>query len=115
MDVPPYRCWVEISLERVAENFRAVRGVVGESVEVMPVVKADAYRHGAIEVSRRLISEGARWLAVSNVEEGAILRDAGITARILVMADFLPSERTGLLDYNLTPVIHALEDIQEWD
>jgi len=84
-------------------------------VEVMPVVKADAYRHGAVEVSGRLIAEGARWLAVSSVEEGAALRDAGIDARILVMADFLPAERAGLLDYRLTPVIHSLEDIAAWD
>lgn len=110
-----YRSWVEISLKQIAENFRAVRDVVGPSVEVMPVVKADAYRHGAIEVSRALIGAGASWLAVSNVEEGVILREHGIAARILVMADFLPSERACLLQYELTPVIHSLPDIQEWD
>lgn len=110
-----YRSWVEISLKQIADNFRAVRDVVGPNVEVMPVVKADAYRHGAVEVSRTLIGAGAGWLAVSNVEEGAILRDRQITARILVMADFLPSERNALLDYDLTPVIHSLEDIAEWD
>jgi alanine racemase len=110
-----FRSWVEISLKQIADNFRAVQNVVGSDVEVMPVVKADAYRHGAVEVSRTLTSVGARWLAVSNVEEGAILRDRGITARILVMADFLPAERDGLLDYDLTPVIHSLDDIQHWD
>jgi alanine racemase len=110
-----HRSWVEISLQQIADNFRAVCDVVGPSVEVMPVVKADAYRHGAVEVSRVLASAGAKWLAVSNVEEGAILRDRGITQRILVMADFLPAERAGLLDYNLTPVIHSLADISDWD
>ncbi|HUA19346.1 MAG TPA: alanine racemase [Bryobacteraceae bacterium] len=110
-----YRSWVEISLQQIAANFQAVRDVVGPGVEVMPVVKADAYRHGAVEVSHALLRAGARWLAVSNVEEGAILREHGIAARILVMADFLPRERSGLLDYNLTPVIHSLGDIQEWD
>lgn len=110
-----YRSWVEISLKQITENFRAVRQVVGPGVEVMPVVKADAYRHGAVDVSRALAAAGARWLAVSNVEEGAILRDRGITTRILVMADFLPAEREGLLEYNLTPVIHSLDDIAEWD
>jgi alanine racemase len=110
-----FRSWVEISLKQIAANFRAVRDVVGPDVEVMPVVKADAYRHGAVEVSRTLAAAGARWLAVSNVEEGAILRDRGITTRILVMADFLPAERAGLLDYNLTPVIHSLSDIAEWE
>jgi len=110
-----FRSWVEISLKQITENFRAVREVVGPEVEVMPVVKADAYRHGAVEVSRALAAAGARWLAVSNVEEGAILRDRGITTRILVMADFLSAERAGLLEYDLTPVIHSLGDIAEWD
>jgi alanine racemase len=110
-----FRSWVEISLEQIARNFQAIREVVGPGVEVMAVVKADAYRHGAIEVSRRLTGAGARWLAVSNVEEGVILRESGVTARIVVMADFLPAERQSLLDFNLTPVIHALGDIAEWD
>jgi len=110
-----YRSWVEISLRQIVANFHAIRDVVGADVEVMPVVKADAYRHGAIQVSLALERAGARWLAVSNVEEGVILRENGITARVLVMADFLPGERAGLLDYNLTPVIHSLADIREWD
>src|SRR5579871_5668009 len=110
-----YRSWVEISLPQIAANFRAVRDVVGAGVEVMPVVKADAYRHGAIQVSRTLAQAGARWLAVSNVEEGVILRESGITARILVMADFLPAERASLFEHNLTPVIHSLHDVREWN
>src|SRR5579863_6399629 len=76
----------------------------------MPVVKADAYRHGAVAVSHALEAEGAPWLAVSNVEEGAALRQSGITARILVMADFLPSSGS-LNESQLTPVVHTLEDI----
>jgi alanine racemase len=77
----------------------------------MPVVKADAYRHGAVAVSQVLESEGVPWLAVSSVEEGVLLRQAGIRARVLVMADFLPGERAALRDFSLTPVIHSLEDI----
>jgi alanine racemase len=109
------RCWVEISLGQIGANFRAVREAVGAGVEVMPVVKADAYRHGMIEVSCKLVDEGARWLAVSNVEEGVRLREAGVSARILVMADFLAPEREGLLEYDLTPVIHTLEDVRVLD
>lgn len=111
----PYRCWVEVSRAQIAANFLAVRKLVGPDVEVMPVVKADAYRHGAVEVSRTLEEHGARWLAVSNTDEGVALRDAGITARILVMADFLPHTREALLANNLTPVIHSLEDLAELD
>src|SRR5580698_8349948 len=101
-----YRSWVEISLKQIVQNFLAVRDVVGPGVEVMPVVKADAYRHGAVEVSRALAVAGSRWLAASNEQEGDILRERGITTRILVLADVLPSELACLLDYNLTPVIH---------
>jgi alanine racemase len=105
------RSWVEVSLGRIRANYRAVRALVGDAVDVMPVVKADAYRHGAIEVSRALEAEGAGWLAVSSVEEGIALREAGIRARILVMADFLPEGRPALAAYHLTPVIPALEDV----
>lgn len=111
----PYRSWVEISRAQIAENFNAIRGVVGEGVEVMPVVKADAYRHGAVEVSRTLEREGARWLAVSNTEEGIALREASIQARILVMADCLPFTRDAVLEHNLTPVVHSLEGLREFN
>lgn len=107
-----YRSWIEVSRSQIAQNYRAVRALTGENVEVMPVVKADAYRHGAVEVSRVVIAEGARWLAVSSVEEGIALRQAGIDARILVMADFLPFERQALAEFSLTPVIHSLEDLR---
>lgn len=110
-----YRSWVEVSLGRITRNFEAIRALTGPAVEVMPVVKADAYRHGAVEVSRTLAKAGARWLAVSSVEEGVALRDAGIQTRILVMADFLPAERAALFDYNLTPVIHSLADVLALD
>ncbi len=111
----PYRSWVEVSRAQIAANYQAIRRVVGDGVEIMPVVKADAYRHGAVEVSRTLELQGAKWLAVSNTEEGVQLRDAGIKTRILVMADFLPFTRESLLAHGLTPVIHSLEDLAELD
>lgn len=112
---PELRTWVEISRAQIARNYRAVCELVGPAVEVVAVVKADAYGHGAIEVARVLEAEGARWLAVSTVEEGVTLRQAGIRARILVMADNLPFTRQALLDWRLTPVIHSLSDLKELD
>jgi len=106
------RSWLEVSLGRIRGNFRAVRNWVDPHIEVMPVVKADAYGHGALEVSRVLEHEGARWLAVSNIDEGVALRRAGSHARILVMADFLPENRSALLEMGLTPVLHSLEDLK---
>src|SRR5436305_15200070 len=104
MGARPFRSWVEVSRSQIADNFRAVRDVVGPAVEIAPVVKADAYRHGAVEVSRVLTNEGARWLCVSNVDEGCTIREAGVTARILVMADFLPSEPAARDEFQLTAV-----------
>jgi alanine racemase len=105
------RSWVEVSLGRIRANFRAVRAVVGPGVEIMPVVKADAYRHGAVAVSHALENEGATWLAVSSIEEGVALREAGLRARILVMADLLPKETATLEEFRLTPVLQSLEEI----
>jgi alanine racemase len=68
-----------------------------------------------VEVSRILTAEGARWLAVSNTDEGIALREAGIEARILVMADCLPFTREALLEHRLTPVIHSLEGLREFN
>src|SRR5262245_19262117 len=113
MSTPPFRSYVSISRARIAANFREVLKAVGPGVTVSCVVKADAYGHGALEVSRILEQEGARWLAVSSVEEGIALRQAGRSSRILVMAGFLRHEREALLEYDLTPAVHSLEDIAE--
>jgi len=63
MDTSPFRSWAEVSRAQIAANFRQVRSVVGPEVEIVAVVKANAYGHGAVEVSRTLVAEGARWLA----------------------------------------------------
>jgi alanine racemase len=104
----PMRSWVEISLGAIAANYRAIGELTGPGVTVAAVVKADAYRHGAVEIAGVLEREGAQWLAVSNAEEGLELRKAGIGARILVMAD-----GPHVADYDLTPVIHSLEALEE--
>lgn len=111
----PSRSYVEISRSQIAENYRAVCSAVDPGIEVMGVVKADAYGHGAVEVSRALAAAGAKWLAVSSVEEGATLRRAGLESRILVMAGVMPYEREALIEFRLTPVVHALEDLAPLD
>jgi len=112
----PFRSFVLVSRGQIARNYRNVCSVVGPGVEVLGVVKADAYGHGAIEVSRVLVAEGARWLAVSSVDEGATLRAAGVTAaRILVMGGFLPFEEATLVEHDLTPAVHSLAQMRDLD
>ena len=81
----------------------------------MGVVKANAYGHGAIEVSRVLCDQGIGWLAVGSVEEGVALRQAGIECRILVMAGVMQWEHEAIREFGLTPVAHSLDDLQRFD
>jgi len=112
----PYRSYVLVSREQIARNYRNVRSVVGPDVDVAAVVKADAYGHGALEVSRVVVEEGARWLAVSSVEEGVRLRSGGITApHILVMGGFLPYEGESVVEHRLTPVVYSFDQIRQMD
>ena len=112
----PFRSYVLVSREQIARNFRNVRSVAGPGVAVTGVVKADAYGHGAAEVSRVLLAEGAQWLAVSSVEEGVQLRGSGIHgARILVMGGFLPYEGERVVEFDLTPAVHSLAQIRDVD
>ena len=112
----PFRSFVVVSLDQIARNYRNVCSVVGPHVEVAGVVKADAYGHGALEVSRVLVAEGARWLAVSSVDEGVHLRCGGIRqARILVMGGFLPYEGEAMVEHDLTPAVHSLAQMLDLD
>ncbi|MBM3740514.1 MAG: alanine racemase [Acidobacteria bacterium] len=105
------RSWIEVSRGAIASNYDAVAALVGPRVEVAPVVKADAYRHGAVEVARILAGRGAKWLCVSSVAEGAALRAAGLDPQVLVMADSLPTSLRRAVELRLTPVLHGLEEI----
>ena len=114
--LPPFRSYVLVSRQQIAENYRNVKKVVGPEVEVMCVVKADAYGHGALEVARVVVGEGARWLAVSSVDEGVQLRSDGLhDPRILVMGGYLPYEGEALVEYNLIPAIHSLAQLRDLD
>jgi alanine racemase len=75
----------EVRLGALRRNFARARELAGAGVEVMAVVKADAYGHGMLRVARELLAEGAGYLGVALVEEAVALREAGIEAPILVL------------------------------
>jgi alanine racemase len=76
--------WVEIDLNAIASNTRHIKSLVGPNVQVMAALKADAYGHGALKVARTVLHNGASMLGVATVSEAAPLREANITAPILV-------------------------------
>jgi alanine racemase len=97
--------WAEVSLGTLRQNFRTVLKHTGADVTVCAVVKADAYGHGAVECSRALRDEGARWLGVTSLDEAIPLRDAGIESRILLMTGFWRGEESEIVRLRLTPTV----------
>jgi alanine racemase len=96
----------EISLSAIAHNLRTVQRIV-KNRPVIAVVKADAYGHGAVEVSKRLIKEGIPYLAVAYISEARELRDSGINLPIIVLFD--KGEIKDYFDFNLIPVVYSTD------
>lgn len=97
--------WAEVSLDTLRQNFRAVVKHAGAGVTVCAVVKADAYGHGAVECSRALQAEGAKWLGVTSLDEAIPLREAGVESRILLMTGFWRGEEREIARLRLTPTV----------
>ncbi len=108
------RAWVTVDLQALTHNVRSLKDWVGPHVELMAVVKADAYGHGAIATSKTVLAAGATWLAVATLEEGVQLREAGIQAPILVLGFIHTAPQTqALLDYNLDTTLCTLDQAEE--
>lgn len=107
--------WAEINLDALAANFQLVKNHVGPDVNVMAVVKANAYGHGAVECAQRLEREGANWFGVALPEEGIELRDAGISRPILCLAGFWEGQAELCLQHALVPVVYRLDMLEAID
>ncbi len=107
--------WAEIDLEALASNYQIVKTRVEPDVNVMAVVKANAYGHGAVECARRLEREGADWFGVALPEEGIELRNAGLTKPILCLGGFWGGQASACVQQNLTPVVYRLDMIEAFD
>lgn len=102
--------WAEVDLARLGSNVRELRRAVPNTSRLMAVVKANAYGHGAFEVSKTVLAVGAERLGVASMEEGAELRSKGIDAPILIMGYTPPSLCEILLEKNLTPTVFTWEE-----
>jgi alanine racemase len=107
--------WAEVSLTALRQNFRTVLKHAGAGVTVCAVVKADAYGHGAIECSRALQEEGAKWMGVTSLDEAIPLREAGIESRILLMTGFWRGEESEIVRLRLTPTVWEPWHIESLD
>ncbi|RMF28112.1 MAG: alanine racemase [Cyanobacteria bacterium J083] len=103
------RAWVEIDLGALAHNIKQLKNILSENTQLMAVVKADAYGHGAVNVAKVALDSGASWLAIATIEEGIELRKAGITAPILILgATNSAAEVKAIWEWQLQPTICSL-------
>ena len=98
--------WVEIKLESIKSNFNLVRDIVGNEVSILAIVKADAYGHGAINVSSALGEVGVNMLGVATVEEGVELRETGIKIPIVLLGAVQDNEISEVIQNNICPTIY---------
>ena len=101
--------WCEVSLGAVQHNALEARRFMAPGCQLMAVVKADAYGHGAIECAKAAIRGGATWLGVATVDEAVQLRDAGFNEPILVLAEPPMATIPILLSRKIVPAVYSTE------
>lgn len=100
------RAWVEIDLTALSHNVLHLKRFLSPQTELMAVVKADAYGHGAVTVAQTVLQHGASWLGVATIPEGIELRKAGIDAPILILgATNTPDQVLCMAHWKLQPTL----------
>ncbi len=103
-----------IHLDRLRRNFEKLSEIVGSSVKIIPVIKADGYGHGMIKIADTLsVYENISHFGVAHTEEAVLLKDKGIKNNILVMSCIRSTDFEIMQQLNITPVIHSLELLED--
>jgi alanine racemase len=104
----------EIDLSAIDHNIQEIRRMVGPEVGIMAAVKANAYGHGALRVSRQVLDSGVNMLGVARVNEGVDLRNGGIAAPILILGNTPPEFAHELMAYDLTAAVSSRETAEAY-
>lgn len=104
-----------VDLDALRWNYRQIRAKVGPDVQILSMVKANAYGHGARRIAEVLAAEGCDAFGVATLEEGLELREAGIQAPILVVGGAYPEQLDRFKEDKLTPVVHDPESLARLD
>ncbi len=99
------RTWAEIDLDALENNYRKLKERIGENTKFLGVVKADAYGHGSVQVSRKLAELGADYLAVSSIDEAVELRMNQIELPILILGHTPKAQVKNLIEYDITQAV----------
>ncbi len=107
------RTWAEIDLGKVQANIETIRCSLKPETQILAVVKADAYGHGAVAIARTALASGASMLGVGDSTEALELREAGIRAPIIILGAISDQEIDCVMRHNVTPSIHSLERLAD--
>jgi alanine racemase len=99
----------KIYLDNLIYNYRQFKTLLGETVDLVPVIKADAYGHGAVKCAHALENEGVDTLCVAFIDEAVELRDAGIKSKILLLGYTKKEWTQQIIDYDLIPAVFEYE------
>jgi alanine racemase len=105
--------WVEIDLGRLRRNLKLIRRDLSRHVQWMAVLKDEAYGHGALDVVRTALEEGATFLGLSTLEEAMALRDAHITAPILLLGERQEAELPWCVEHDLTVCVNEPNTVRQ--
>ncbi|MEE4264965.1 MAG: alanine racemase [Desulfobacteraceae bacterium] len=100
--------WAEIDLNAYAHNITELKRITRKGARLMAVVKANGYGHGAVEVAREALENGARYLGVARINEAVQLRTAGLDAPILIFGYTPPDLAETLIKYDLTQTVYSI-------
>lgn len=103
--------WAEIKLSNLDYNIKQIRQKVGDK-DIIGVVKADGYGHGSVAVSKVLLENGVKALAIATLQEAITLREAGFTCPIIMLGLTPPMYADTLLKYDITPVTSSFENAE---
>jgi alanine racemase len=109
---PPRPAWTEIDLGKLRHNLQLIRGDLPKNVQLMAVVKDEAYGHGALDVARVAVEEGAWGFGLSTLEEAMTLRDAGITAPLLLLGERQEAELEWCVAHDLTVCVNEIHNVR---
>lgn len=104
--------WLEIDLDRLAANFRALKGIVNEEARFMAIVKGNAYGHGAVEICREFNALGVDMLGVAMLSEAVELRKQGVTGPILVLGHTPRELQPVALGHGITLTVYDRADAE---
>ncbi len=104
--------WAEVDLEAIAHNVRELRRITDPGADLMAVVKANAYGHGVIEVTRKALENGADSMGIARIEEGIELRKAGFKESVLIFGYTQPALAHKLIAFDLTQTVWSYKTAQ---